>query len=80
MSEPRAGGYREPLAGESLDEYEAALAAAEDKVVAAIWRATLRGALADAQATPPGTEPTDPTATRPGTEPTDPTATPTAGI
>ncbi|MBO9553492.1 hypothetical protein [Cellulomonas sp.] len=59
MSEPRAGGYREPLAGESLDEYEAALAAAEDEVVAAIWRATLRGALGDTTATPPATEPTD---------------------
>jgi hypothetical protein len=45
MSENRAGGYREPLAGESLEEYEAAIAAAEDEVVAAIWRAALRGAL-----------------------------------
>jgi|GEM_PF-1685363 len=45
MSENRAGGYREPLAGESLEEYEAAIAAAEDEVVAAIWRSALRGAL-----------------------------------
>ncbi|WP_203758269.1 hypothetical protein [Cellulomonas chitinilytica] len=55
MTEPRAGGYREPLAGESLDEYEAALTAAEDEVVAAIWRATLRDALAS-----PAAGPTDP--------------------
>ncbi|MGY4644710.1 hypothetical protein [Cellulomonas sp. URHB0016] len=47
MSENRAGGYREPLAGESLEEYEAAITAAEDEVVAAIWRAALSDALVD---------------------------------